>query len=199
MSWKKNKYIYLGMLMVFFLSGGLTYFWIENVQPQSKPQVPVVEEPVAEVFKISEETEVIYLEKYSLCRKYDLKCPDIKLEMDENQRAELNGLTFEKLQNKLTAENKTAERKNNTVTILTWKDGLCAEHKKIWHLGANNANEYVTVYYGPSKVKSEGGVYMVTEIPITQLPQEYQEKIIDHSMEFIDEEELIATLDSLSE
>jgi hypothetical protein len=198
MSWKKYKYIYLGLLMVFFLSGGLSYYWVEKSRPQKKPPLPAVEPPITEVFKISEETEVVFLEKYTICRKYDLKCSDIKLEMEE-KRAEINGLTFEELEKKMAAPNITLERSNSMVTIITWKDGLCADHKKNWHLGGNSTDQYVTVYYGPSKVKFDGGVYKVTEIPIAQLPLEYQEKIKNHSMEFIDEEELIATLDSFSE
>ncbi|NLT95102.1 MAG: hypothetical protein GXW85_06140 [Clostridia bacterium] len=199
MSWKKYKYIYMGLLTVFFLSGGLSYYWIENSRPQKKPQVPHVQEPLAEVFKISSETQIFFTEKYVICQRYGLKCPEIKTEFTSEQREQLNGLTFEELEEKLAQENKTFEKNNDIVTIITWKEGLCSEHKKIWHLGSNNTNEYVTVYYGPSKVKSEGGIYKVTEIPISQLPSEYQEKIRNHSMEFIEEEELIATLDSFSD
>lgn len=199
MSWKKYKYIYLVLLLVFFLSSGLSYYWVSQSRPQKKPKIPISEPSITEVFMVSDETRVILKEKYIICEKYFLQCPFVELEMTDQERDEINGLTLEELENKLYSENKTIEENNNVISIISWKDGLCSEHKKIWHLGANSTNEYVTVYYGPGKVQNEGGIYKVTEISIKQLPVEYQGKINNYTMEFTEEEDLIATLDSFSE
>lgn len=199
MSWKKYKYIYFGLFLVLLVSSGLSYYWMANSQPQNKPKISVIQESVEEVFKISEEIKVILNEKYSVCVKYDLKCPVEELELTGSERDELNGLTLKELEKYYSSNNKTVGKSKDGVIITTWKEGLCPEHKNIWHLGDNDTGEFVAVYYGPRIVKNEGEIFKLTEIPVTHLPIEYQEKIRTHAMEFYDEEELIATLDSLSE
>lgn len=199
MHWRRFKYIYLGLLMVFIFSSGVSFYWMAKSQPQKKPKSFAVQQPIEEVFQISKDTKVVIIDRNEICQKYNLKCSVQEKELTGPSREQINYLTFEELQNKLHADNKTVEIKNNVILITTLIDGLCSEHKKILHLGVNNRGEYVTVYYGPGIVKNEGGVYKVTEIPVDQLPQKYQEKVRIHAMEFTEEEELIATLDSFSE
>jgi len=199
MAWEKYKYIYLGLLFIFILSSGLSFYWMANFQPQNKPKISVLQEPTEDIFKVSEETKVILLEKNLVCQKYLLKCIIKGKEMIAEERSGINGLSLEELQKKYAIEDKTVEKNNEIINIISWEEGLCSEHKKIWHLGDNNSGDYVAVYYGPSEVKNEGGIYKVTEIPVSKLPLQYQEKVRKHAMEFTQEEELIATLDSFSE
>jgi len=199
MAWKKFKYIYLSLLLAFIISSGLSFYWMANMQPQNKPKVSVIQKPTEEIFKVSEETKVILLEKYLVCQKYQFKCPVNETEMTAEERAGINGFNLEELQKKYVIENKTVEKSNEIINIISWEKGLCSEHKKIWHLGDNTNGDYLAVYYGPSEVKNEGGIYKVTEIPVSKLPLQYQEKVRKHAMEFNQEEELIATLDSFSE
>ncbi|KJS85716.1 MAG: hypothetical protein JM58_07925 [Peptococcaceae bacterium BICA1-8] len=199
MAWKKYKYIYLGLLFIFVLSSGLSFYWVANLQPQNKPKISVLQEPREEIFKVSEETKVILLGKNIVCQKYLLKCVVKETEMTAEERSGLNGLSLEELQKKYAIEDKTVEKNKEIINIISWEEGLCSEHKKILHLGDNNNGDYVAIYHGPSEVKNEGGIYKVTEIPIAKLPLQYQEKVRLHAMEFYQEEELIATLDSFSE
>jgi len=199
MPWNKYKYIYLGLFLVFLLSSGLSFYWAVNYQPQNKPKVSVMQDPTKNVYKIAKETKIILQEKYATCQKYGLKCEINEAEMIEEERSRLNGLTLEELKKLYEAENKTVEQDANKIYIISWHNGLCSEHKKIWHLGVNSSGDFVTVYYGPGKVRDEGGIYKVTEIPVAKLPQQYQTKVREYTMEFNQEEELIATLDSFSE
>ena len=48
-------------------------------------------------------------------------------------------------------------------------------HKKLAP-GGNSTDQYVTVYYGPSKVKLMEEYIRSLRFPIAQLPLEYQEK-----------------------
>ncbi|KJS21180.1 MAG: hypothetical protein VR72_11905 [Clostridiaceae bacterium BRH_c20a] len=199
MAWEKYKYIYLGLLFAFILSSGLSFYWMTNLQPQNKPKISVLKQPTEEVFKVTEETKVILLKKNLVCEKYQLKCSVKETEMTVEEKNGIRGLNLEELQKKYAKENKTIEKSKDIINIISWENGLCSDHKKIWHLGDNNNGDYVAVYYGPSEVKNEGGIYKVTEIPVSKLPLQYQEKVRKHAMEFTQEEELIATLDSFSE
>ena len=87
--------------------------------------------------------------------------------------------------------------KNISLTHLL--DGLCPEHKKIMHLGVNQSGEYLTVCYGPSKVSSLGGVYLVSDIPLISLSTEEQDKLLHGYYESSNYEELQGILDSFSE
>jgi len=200
MPWNKYKYIYFGLLLVFLISGGLSFYWAVNSQPQDKPRISVMQEPTKEIYKISKETKVIYQEKYSTCVKYDLNCSVKENELIGEKRDHLNGLTLEEIKKLYSIEeNKTINTDVNAIYIISWKEGICSEHKNILHLGVNDTDNFVTVYYGPGKIKDEGGIYKVTEIPINDLPPQYQDKVKAHTIEFYQEEELIATLDSFSE
>ncbi|MGI6226749.1 MAG: hypothetical protein ACOYJ1_10880 [Peptococcales bacterium] len=200
MSWSKYKYIYIGLLVIFIFSSGISYYWIVKSQPQNKPHVSHVQQPIEEdVFRVAEKTKIFMLEKYLICEKYKLFCSESGQELIGSEREQLNGLTIQELENEYGAEKYIILTDDKRIHIITLKDGLCPEHKEMWHLGVNNRGEYVTIYYGPSIVKHEGGIYRVTEINFLDLPQEYQEKIKNHAMEFTEREELIAILDSLSE
>jgi len=200
MSWNKFKYIYLLLFFIFISSGAISFYWMISSEPQQKPQIPTVQQPEEKIFRINNDTEVIFQEKYKICQKYGLDCAAVIKKVSVSERTKLNGLTIEELKQLYAYENYCIEKtEENKVIITQLADGLCPNHKKIWHLGPNNSGDYVAVYYGPSEVKNEGGIFKVTEIPINQLPLEYQEKIKNYKLEFYQEEELIATLDSFSE
>ncbi|MDK2823836.1 MAG: hypothetical protein PWQ67_2355 [Clostridia bacterium] len=199
MVWKNFKYIYFGLFLVFILSSGISFYWMINSEPQNKPRLPVVQQPKEKIFKVTTETKVVLKEEYKVCQKYNLPCTGEEKLLTGSAREQLNGLTIEEISKKYAQENKIVRRENDIVNIITLFEGLCSQHKKIWHLGLNNSGDYIAVYYGPGDVQNEGGIYKVTEIPINNLPLDYQEKIKTYKLEFYQEEELIATLDSISE
>ena len=60
-------------------------------------------------------------------------------------------------------------------------------------------DRYLTIYNGPTEVAEEGGVRQVTDIAVSTLPEDVQQKLREGSMEIHSEEELIGILDGLSE
>lgn len=202
MPWNKFKYIYIALFLVFIFSGTLSYLWMANPKPQNKLQLPTAQEPQKETsLTITNETKVIFQEKYKVCQKYNLGCEPSTKELSLVERKQLNGLTIKELEQLFNKPNwqvisNLAAKK---VTVIQILEGLCPEHKKIWHLGLNNSGDYIAVFYGPSEVKNEGGIYKVTEIPISHLSPVDQEKIRNYEFEFYQEDELVAILDSFSE
>lgn len=67
------------------------------------------------------------------------------------------------------------------------------------HLGVNQSGEYLTICYGPAKVSSLGGVYLVSDIPLISLTAEEQDKVLHGAYESSSYEELQGILDSFSE
>ncbi|MFZ5943309.1 MAG: hypothetical protein ACOYVD_04320 [Bacillota bacterium] len=198
MSWKRFKYIYACFFFVFILSTAASFYWMVASQPQNKPN-PVVQEPKDKVFTISSDTKILVKEQYEICAKYNLNDTNSSTELTGDKKKQLEGLNIDQLKEKYEQDNIVIEHSKETVTITKTLEGLCPSHRKLWHLGASTNGEYITVYYGPGQVKNEGGIYKITEIPISNLPEDYKEKIRNYKLEFYNEDELIATLDSLSE
>lgn len=138
-----------------------------------------------------------FWESYALCEEYNLGCAPVRLAMQmPNDFLQLNLNDIRTLYPSpqwLIIE----DGKNISLTHLL--DGLCPEHKKIMHLGVNQSGEYLTVCYGPSKVSSLGGVYLVSDIPLISLSAEEQDKLLHGYYESSNYEELQGILDSFSE
>ncbi|MCR6546811.1 hypothetical protein [Dehalobacterium formicoaceticum] len=81
------------------------------------------------------------------------------------------------------------------ITIFKNIDGLCPkdEHKR--HLGA--VGEYVAVLKGPVGVTGE--LVEVLDIRIDRLPQEWQTKVKEGTLNFSSEQELLEAMDSIDE
>ena len=177
----------LVVLGVFY--GG--YFWMqgadltENVLPSEVEQAGVFEPAY----------QVQFLETYALCDEYNLGCKAQEIAGGE----ELNGLSLEAIKAKYPADTWRVTLKGSALTICKLKAGLCADHKKIYHLGLNSSGEYLTICYGPAKVGSNGGVCLSTDIPLLNLDITQREKVLKGYYEANDLEQLQGILDSFSE
>ncbi|NMA02306.1 MAG: hypothetical protein GX923_07050 [Clostridia bacterium] len=200
MPWNKYKYIYMGLLIVFLASGALSFYLAYKPDPQEKPEMQITKPMENSGFKITEDTQIEYSQDYRVCRKYNLNCGLFPLVVDDGERDQIVNLTVEEIKTIYPEEHWLIETKNqNNLLIIKKNQGLCPNHKKVWHLGENRNKDYIAIYYGPKIVGVDGGIARVTEIPIKNLPTGYQEKIRNHAIEFYQEDEMIATLDSLSE
>lgn len=149
--------------------------------------------------KITPETRVYLLEGYEICEKYQIGCSN-KIVLEGRARSSLNGLTLKKLINLYPEDAgwKISWDKQEVI-ISRLQQGMCPEHQQRWHLEVDETGEKVAIYIGPPQVGKEGGLVRVTNIEITNLPKELQERIVDGVIEFLTWEELIGTLDSLAE
>ncbi len=195
----KYKYLYLFFLLLSFVSAFGAYCYTSLLTDSGeKPEEALVIPPIKEQV-IQPGTAVYFREQYSLCAKYDLGCHSEKL-VDVTLRNEFNNLTYTELETKYPeAAGWKIKWEQNKVIIERTQPGLCPEHKERWHLEPDETGEKVAVYVGPIEVGKEGGLVHKTDIMLSSLPLEIQDKIRSGKLEFVDWEELIATLDSLDE
>lgn len=148
---------------------------------------------------ITPKTELIIREIYSLCQKYGLEC-GTKKRIEGSVRTRFNNLTEKELKKEYPeAGGWNISWQKSQVVLEQVREGLCPEHSSRWHLSYNDAKEKIAVYLGPSALGRESETIMVTDINLDSLPADLRNKITEGLMEFFDWEELIATLDSLTE
>ncbi|MCR4442071.1 MAG: hypothetical protein QHH10_07340 [Peptococcaceae bacterium] len=198
MSWKQYKHLYFWL----FLAAGLSFFafyrYMTALPQEDKGRGQVAALPVRSNV-IGPGTAVYIKDEYSLCRKFELSCGDESL-LEGAARAELNNLSEDELKIKYPQEaGWEVSWQGSKVVLRQIKPGLCPLHRKRWHLAPDGTGEKIAVYLGPSRVGTEGGIVQETGIRIVDLPAELQEKIKNSAFEFIDWDELVATLDSLDE
>lgn len=201
MSWKKFKYVYIGLFAVFIMSSFISYFLNSDYQALQKPNEPDLSSVSLDSFQVTDDINVILEKEFSICEKFNLNCEKEIINLSDKERKELNTLSLSEIKKMFPKEKGwTIERtESDQVKITKEIQALCPVHNKVWHLGLDSSLNYIAVYYGPSETENLSKVYKVTEIPLDSLPLEYKNKIKDYSMEFYSEEELLAILDSLSE
>jgi len=144
-------------------------------------------------------TAVYIKDEYTLCRKYGLPCGDEAL-LDGAARDQLNNLSEDELRGRYPQQaGWEISWERNKVVIRQIKPGLCPLHSKRWHLAPDATGDNIAVYLGPAKVGREGGVVKETGIRIADLPVDLRERVRNNDFEFIDWDDLVATLDSLDE
>lgn len=195
----KYRYLYLSLFLVSLVSALVAYYYT-TLLPGSgeKPEEAVVIPPIKQQV-IHAGTSVYLREQYALCSKYNLGCDTEKL-IDGAARNEFNNMTYTELEAKYPeSANWKIKWELNKIVIEKIQPGLCPEHKERWHLEPDETGEKVAAYVGPVEVGKEGGLVHKTDIMLSSLPLEIQDKIRAGKLEFINWEELIATLDSLDE
>jgi len=187
----------LGLMSIAsFLAFLGVYVYMTPNESEKTPQTTIVTPPK----KIVESAAEVYLvEDYALCMKIGLACRTETL-LSGNAREELANNTEQEIIAKYPAEaGWTVTWQGTRLYLAKTKPGMCPEHKERWHLGVNQGGDKVAVYLGPAAVGTEGGLIRETELRLALLPADIQQRIINRAIEFLDWEELIATLDSLEE
>jgi len=184
------------ILLVSFTAFLGVYLYMTPPEPEKPPQTTIVQPPRK---MVDTQTNVYLVENYNLCSKLGLACRNETL---------LAGNARQDLTNKLESE-LAAIYPTQAGWTITWQGtslyleqslpGLCPEHKKRWHLGLSPGGDKVAVYLGPAAVGIEGGLVKETDLKVGMLPADTQQRVVDRAFEFLDWEDLIATLDSLEE
>lgn len=169
---------------------GLIGYEMMNDEPLKEPEI-------AQTANLIEPYQFSFWESYALCEEYNLGCKPTKLATQ--MPADFLRLNLEDIRALYPSPQWLIIEDGKNVSITHLLDGLCAEHKKIMHLGVNESGEYLTICYGPSKVSSLGGVYLVSDIPLVGLSAEEQDKVLHGAYESSSYEELQGILDSFSE
>lgn len=194
----KFKYKNLSLWLCFaaFLSF-ITFYHYMTLLPQEQKTEKATTLPTGPVV-VTPDSRIYLQERYVLCDKYGLGCGSMTL-LEGAARSDLNNLTEQELIQKYPPKagwKVTWEGKQ--VILQQLVPGICPEHSERWHLGADE-HGYVGVYLGPSVMGKEGGEVKKTAVPLKKLPDDIQERIVKGSMEFLDWNDVIATLDSLNE
>jgi len=195
---QRYRHIFIWMLLVAFISFVAVYIYMIRLPGDLKNAENVFVTPVMNKV-IGPEVKITMREWYAICQKYRFSCGEEKT-LEGTARAELNNLTEAELQTRFpeSAGWKIIWEEKRLIIEHT-EAGLCPEHQKRWHLLADETGQKVAIFLGPGEIGKEGGLVRVTDIKINGLPANLQEKIKNGSLEFLDWDDLIATLDSLAE
>lgn len=195
----RYKHILAALLIISFLSFISVYHYMTTLpnDPPEKPGEAVITPGIAKL--VNSETRIYVIEKYEVCDKYLNTCHYGTI-LEGAARNELNNLTEAEL---------AARYPHSSGWNIIWEGlelnlehsnpGLCPEHSKRWHFGADEKGISIGVYLGPSEVGIEGGLVQATNLEISRMPPEVQTKIREGSLQFLDWEDVIATLDSFAE
>lgn len=196
----RGKYKHIGLWLLFaaFLGCLSGYHYMTLLPQEGKKPESVIVLPSGQKI-VRPEMRVYLREQYSICQKHSLPC-SIEYLMEAAAREELNNITESELQVKYpAAAGWNIIWQEKSIILEQVHPGLCPEHKKRWHLGLDETGEKVAVYLGPSQIGQEGGMVKATDIEVKRLPADLQRQIKEGSMEFLDWDDLIGTLDSLDE
>ncbi len=192
----RHKYFRSFLLIVAGLTFLAVYLWTAPDAQEGSPRTASGTSPQRIVEK---GTEVYLKETYALCKKSGFSCGTETL-LTGTERKELNNLAESEIISRYPPDQGwTVAWQGTRLYLEKIKEGLCPEHQKRWHLGLNAAGDKVAVYLGPSAVGMEGGIVRETDLLVASLPEDIRQRIREQNIEFLDWEELIATLDSLSE
>lgn len=196
MSIFRYKHLISLMLLVFFATLLGVYWYMTPPEAEKEPQTTVVSPPK----KIVESSTQVYLaEYYALCKKQGFACRTEILLSGEPREA-LTNKTQAEIEERYPAEaGWTVDWTGSRLVLEQVKPGLCPEHQKRWHLGVSPGGDMVAVYLGPAAVGSEGGLVRETHLKLEMLPQDVQQRVRNGTFEFLNWDDVIATLDSLVE
>ncbi|MDS1029999.1 hypothetical protein RDV78_05755 [Bacillota bacterium LX-D] len=184
MKLKKYKQLYVFLGLVFFTSFLLVYlitsvFQGLDLKRQKSTQAK------AEANNLIAEVEVF--KNYLLCN-HVVKENEFPLRIDDANMALLSKQYPVKQGWKINVE------KSNKINITQDLKKLCPEDEEKRYLAVHN--NYLAIYKGPM---GYGTLEKITEIKVTTLPKEWQEKAYRGELVFANEAELLEALDSLDE
>lgn len=138
-------------------------------------------------------------ERYNLCELYQLDTEISILEGDAATEDMLRDLSLSELASRYPMPEWTVTETDGIVEICREIEGLCPEHKQMYHLGVNENGQYLAVYYGPSAVGNAAGAFLVTDVLLDKLSPEQRNDLMEGAYEYYSQDELISVLDNFSE
>ena len=193
-----KKTFYLAMACVLFVCSAAMGFLLNEVYENhyNLPEQPIVSADIQPQKPRSFQWE----ERHELCERHQLDCEAISQPGDAATEAMLLELSLSELLNRYPIpEWSITEDDDNVVTICRNVRGLCEKHQKMYHLGINESGQYLAVYFGPGAVGTDGGAFLVTDVPVDRLSAEQRMELDAGVYEYTSQDDLIAMLDNLSE
>ena len=193
-----KKTFYLAMACVLFVCSAAMGFLLNEVYENhyNLPEQSIVSADIEPQKPRSFQWE----ERHELCERHQLDCEAISQPGDAATEAMLLELSLSELLNRYPIpEWSITEDDDNVVTICRNVRGLCEKHQKMYHLGINESGQYLAVYFGPGTVGTDGGAFLVTDVPVDRLSAEQRMELDAGAYEYTSQDDLIAMLDNLSE
>lgn len=189
---KKNKYCITFFIIGGLISFALTYWLIDyshNKQVSKKPLINAKDNLSQVIGAVNKET--IIREEI-----YYKKCKHLIIREIMND-GYFQGLTLENLQDYYPKnQGWNIYRTDDNEFIFSRNiDDICPDDKQFRHIGVTG--EFVAVFEGPIGV--EGRMIDQLDIKVSQLPEEWQEKVMKGELDFSSEKELLEALDSIDE
>ena len=138
-------------------------------------------------------------EQYALCALYQLDCKAVKLDVDPSVEQQIQAYTLAELVEVYPLPEWKITEQENQVTIVHQVEGLCKKHRNMYHLGSNETEQWIAVYYGPSAVGTAAGAFLITDVPVSHLSKEQIRALKNGEYEYHSQDDLIAMLDNMSE
>lgn len=199
MWFKRYKHILTLMIIFSFLSFLSVYHYMTTLpnEPGDKEGEAVITPVINKV--VNSDTLIYVIESYEVCHKYISTCNYENL-LDGAARKELNDLSEAELAARYPVTSGwNIIWEGQKLNLVHSNPGLCPEHSKRWHLLAAEDGVNIAVYLGPTEVGIEGGIAQTTNLEISKMPAEVQNRIREGTLQFLDWEDVIATLDSFAE
>lgn len=178
---RKNRSI-TGRLAGIILAIGVFVYWFNLHTPQNFAQL--VKSEHAHIFTgnmVNEKVPVQLMIEYLKCGH---SLPQWEKEL----------LPGELLQFIEENPNSEIQEKNGTVMVILTEQSLCPTDEKKRTLGVQG--DYVAIFKGPAHSNE---VEKITQIRVEELPEYWQELLVEGALEFDDEISLLEALDSLDE
>lgn len=198
--WFKRYIHILTLLIIFsFLSFLSVYHYMTTLpdEPEEKHGEAVLTPSINKL--VSADTRIYVIERYEICDKYINTC-NYEIFLEGAARKELNNLSEAELAVRYPQSSGwNIIWEGQRLNLEHSNPGLCSEHSKRWHIQPTDDGHNIAVYLGPTEVGIEGGLVQATNLEITRMPSEIQKRIREGSLQFLDWEDVIATLDSFAE
>ncbi|WP_366922603.1 hypothetical protein MFMK1_003070 [Metallumcola ferriviriculae] len=185
---RKYYHVVIVFAITALISFALVYLAInDNLERLPFPLPSAMQKPVAQL-EISDSDGVAVSYNYLACGHTVLG--SLPTGMD------IEGLSITKVKDLLPREQGWVVNKDgDQISITKYQEGFCPEDENKTHLGA--VGEFVAVFKGPVGVNSH--IIEVTDIPVANLPIDWQEQVERGELDFQNVKKLKETLDSLDE
>jgi hypothetical protein len=198
MSVFKNTSFWKWAVLAFILGGAAAFCYFSGILlPFFRPEARAQVTPPERI--IDTGTLVMVQETYDICERFGLPCGEPRT-LTGRERRILNGKLEEDLRTLYSeADGWRTEWGDGRVLFSRTQTGLCPNHGSMWHLEALDEEDVIVIYVGPREVGRSGGILTKTDIRVSRLPADLQDRVRSGSLVFTDYDEMVGVLDSLSE
>ena len=165
--------------------------------PGTKNMLPSDELELAAPVEFSGTARVITKNATEIVREYRYtKCGHVEVGIPVVDPG-LQGMSMDQLKQRYKGEEgwEVIEAESNRIILRLSLDGFCPQDAVKRHLGVVDGK--VAIFYGPAGYP--GGLEKLTNLPVSALPEKWQQQIVLGWLEFADVESLVQALDNLDE